>query len=122
MSDLLPPIPPGEILRQEFMAPKGMSARQLARELGIPPNRITAILNGTRAVTAATAIMLGKRFGTTPEFWMNLQTAHDLELAGHQRAYHPSELPEHIKAAIQTSRMDPKHDSLNTLMDEPKDE
>jgi addiction module HigA family antidote len=77
----LPPIPPGEILREEFMKPLGMSARQLARELSVPPNRVTAILNGERSVTAGTALLLAKRFGTTPEFWMGLQTAHDLELA-----------------------------------------
>lgn len=61
------------------MAPLGLSARALAREIGMPTNRITAILHGERAVTAETAILLGRRFGTSAEFWMNLQTAHDLE-------------------------------------------
>ncbi len=77
----LPPVPPGEVLRVEFMEPGGLSARGLARGLGVPPNRITEILNGERAITADTAIRFGHHFGTTAEFWMNLQTQHDLEEA-----------------------------------------
>ncbi len=70
---------PGEVLGEEFMKPLGLSARGLAREIDVPPNRITEILNGERDVSAETAILLGERFGTSPEFWMNLQVAHDLE-------------------------------------------
>lgn len=77
----LPATTPGEVLREEFMAPMGLSATRLAKEIGVPPNRITTILNGTRIVTAETAILLGRRFGTSPRFWMNLQVAHDLEVA-----------------------------------------
>ena len=77
----LRPVPPGDVLREEFLAPLGLSARALARDLGVPPNRVTGILNGERAITAATALLLARRFGTSAEFWMNLQTAHDLELA-----------------------------------------
>lgn len=77
----LAPVIPGEVLREEFMAPHGLTARALARELDVPPNRVTAIPNGGRAVTAATALLLARRFGTSAEFWMNLQTAHDLEPA-----------------------------------------
>lgn len=80
------PVTPGDVLREEFMAPLGLSARHLARDIGVPPNRITGILNGTRAVTAATALRLGTRFGTSAEFWMNLQVAHDLEMARTQQA------------------------------------
>ncbi len=72
---------PGEILHEEFLVPLGMSANALARELRVPPNRITAIVNGTRAVSADTALRLARYFGTTPEFWTNLQAAHDLSLA-----------------------------------------
>ena len=78
---VLPLITPGEILRTEFMAPFGVSARALARDLGVPANRISEILNGVRGVTAETALLLAARFGTTAELWMNLQTAHDLEKA-----------------------------------------
>ena len=63
------------------MVPHGLTARALARDLGVPPNRITAILNGERAVTAETALLLARRFGASAGFWMNLQTAHDLERA-----------------------------------------
>lgn len=75
------PVTPGEVLREEFMVPLGLSGRALARELGVPSNRITEIVAGERGITAETAIMLGERFGTSAELWMNLQMAHDLEEA-----------------------------------------
>lgn len=75
------PVTPGEILREEFLLPLGLSASRLAREIGVPTNRITAILAGTRAITAETALKLAVRLGTSAEFWMNLQTAHDLAVA-----------------------------------------
>ncbi len=74
-------VTPGDVLREEFMMPLGLSARALARELGVPSNRITAILAGSRGVTAETAILLGERFGTSAEFWLNLQMMHELEEA-----------------------------------------
>lgn len=77
----LPNVAPDEVLGRDFMAPLGLSARALAREIGVPTNRITAVLHGRRAATAETAILLGRRFGTSAGFWMNLQTAHDLEEA-----------------------------------------
>ncbi len=75
------PVTPGEVLRAEFMVPLGLSGRALAGELGVPSNRITETVAGERAVTAETAILLGEWFGTSAEFWLNLQTAHDLEEA-----------------------------------------
>lgn len=63
------------------MAPLGKSERALAQEIGVPPNRVAAILKGERAITAETAILLSQRFGTSAEFWVNLQSAHDLEEA-----------------------------------------
>lgn len=80
-AERLSPITPGEVLREEFMAPLGLSARALARELGWPPSRVTAIMAGERTITAESAIVLADRFGTSAEFWMNLQTGHDLEAA-----------------------------------------
>jgi antitoxin HigA-1 len=79
---------PGEVLREEFLLPLGMSARSLAREIHVPPNRITGIANETRDVSADTAVRLGKFFGTSAEFWLNLQTAYDLAKAldGHDYA------------------------------------
>jgi addiction module HigA family antidote len=73
------------VLREEFLVPLALSGRELARQLGVPSNRITEIVAGARAVTAETAIMLSRRFGTSAEFWLNLQMAHDLEVA-RQRA------------------------------------
>jgi len=73
-------VPPGDVLLHEFMLPLNLSARAVARDLDVPANRITEIINGERAITADTAVRLGRRFGASAEFWMNLQTAHDLEL------------------------------------------
>ena len=77
----LAPVTPGEVLREEFMAPFGLSARQLARDLGVSPDRITEIMRGERAITAETALLLARRFGTSARFWLNLQVAHDLAVA-----------------------------------------
>ena len=68
-SKLLDPIPPGEILYEEFMKPLGLSANQLARDIDVPPGQIGEIVNGKRAITADTALRLGKYFGVSPENW-----------------------------------------------------
>jgi antitoxin HigA-1 len=75
------PIHPGEILREEFVVPLQLSASELARKLKVPPNRITGLVNETRAITADTALRLARFFATTPEFWMNLQAMYDLRTA-----------------------------------------
>jgi len=72
---------PGEILREEYLVPLSLSARALAKVLGVPANRLTEIARGTRDVSADTAIRLGRYFGTDPRFWLNLQAAHDLSKA-----------------------------------------
>ncbi len=77
----LAPVTPGEMLREEFLVPLELSAKRLAAEIGVPTNRITGILNGTRAITADTALRLGRRFGNSPEFWLGLQMSHDLRRA-----------------------------------------
>lgn len=74
-------IHPGEILKEEFLEPTKLSANRLAKALRIPTNRITDIINGDRRITGDTAILLGHAFNTTPEFWLNLQSRHDLDLA-----------------------------------------
>ena len=76
-----PLVTPGDILREEFLVPLALSARALARDLGVPPNRITDILNGNRGITAQTALKLAKYFCTSALFWMNLQVAYDLGVA-----------------------------------------
>jgi addiction module HigA family antidote len=80
----LEPIHPGEILREEFMKPMGVSINRLSREIAVPPGRISAIVNGKRTITADTALRLGKYFGVSPEIWMGLQSDYDLRVA--QRA------------------------------------
>ena len=72
---------PGEILREDFLVPLGMSGRQLAREIDVPANRISDLVRERRGMTADTALRLSQYFGTTAEFWMNLQTNHDLSRA-----------------------------------------
>ncbi|MCL4315280.1 MAG: HigA family addiction module antitoxin [Gammaproteobacteria bacterium] len=80
----LEPIHPGEILLDDFMKPLGVSINRLARDVVVPPGRISAIVNGKRAITADTALRLGKYFGVSPGVWMGLQAEHDLRMA--QRA------------------------------------
>jgi antitoxin HigA-1 len=77
----LEPIHPGEILREEFMLPLGISINALARALAVPANRISGIVNGNRAITADTALRLGRYFGTSPELWLDLQSDYELRLA-----------------------------------------
>jgi addiction module HigA family antidote len=69
---------PGEVLSEEFLRPLGISANALAMALRVPATRIGAIVKGERSVTADTALRLARFFGTSPEFWMNLQAMHDL--------------------------------------------
>jgi addiction module HigA family antidote len=76
-------IHPGEVLKEEFLVPLGISVNRLATSLGVPASRVYAILNGNRGVTAELAILLARVFQTTPEFWINLQTHHDLNVAKH---------------------------------------
>ncbi len=77
----LPPVHPGEILREEFLVPLGISQQLLARETGLPMSRINAIARGYRGISAETALRLGKFFGIEPRFWLNLQNRYDLEMA-----------------------------------------
>ncbi len=72
------PTHPGEVLLEEFLIPRGISQVALAKHLGIPVQRVNEIVRGKRGVTPDTAWLLSQAFGTTPEFWMNLQTAYDL--------------------------------------------
>jgi addiction module HigA family antidote len=76
----MPPIHPGEILLEEFLKPHAVSQYRLAKEISVPPRRINEIVLGKRSVTADTALRLARFFGTTEQFWLNLQTRHDLEI------------------------------------------
>jgi len=80
VEEKMAPIHPGEILKEDFIAPMGISQYLLAKDIGVDPRRINAIIHGKRAITADTALRLGRYFGIEPEFWMNLQTHYDLEV------------------------------------------
>ena len=77
----MPPIHPGETLREDFMKPLALSANRLAIELRVPAARIGEIVHGRRAITADTALRLARYFGMSPQFWANLQANYDLEVA-----------------------------------------
>ncbi len=81
----MPPIHPGETLREDFLKPLGLTANRLAMELMVPVTRVNDIARGKRAITADTAPRLSRYFGTTPQFWMNLQANYELEMAADAR-------------------------------------
>jgi antitoxin HigA-1 len=94
---LMPPVHPGEILREDFMKPLGLSVNKLALELHVPATRIGEIVHERRRVTAETALRLARFFHTNAEFWLNLQNFYDLEVARRagknseiERQVHPS--------------------------------
>lgn len=92
-------IHPGEILQEEFLRPMGISQSQLARDIDVPHRRINEICVGKRAITTDTALRLSAYFGTSPEFWMNLQTTHDLHLLAHEHKSLYEKLPRAPRAA-----------------------
>ena len=80
-TDKLAPIHPGEVLMEDFIQGFGITQNKLAVSIGVPPRRINEIVHGKRAITADTALRLGKYFGTSAQFWLNLQTHYDLDVA-----------------------------------------
>lgn len=79
MTHKITPIHPGEILKEEFLKPLELTEYRLAKDVSVPPRRINEIVHGERAITADTALRLGRYFGTSAQFWMNLQTRYDIE-------------------------------------------
>jgi antitoxin HigA-1 len=92
------PIHPGEHLKEE-LAELGLSASELARQIQVPPNRLTEIINGTRSVTADPALRLGHWFGTSADFWLKLQMLYDLRLAEHALTGTLASLPKRPRSA-----------------------
>lgn len=80
MAKRLPPVHPGEVLFEEFLAPMGITQYRLAKDIRVPPRRINEIVHGTRAVSADTALRLARYFGTSERFWLNLQSQFDLDV------------------------------------------
>ena len=87
MAKKIKPIHPGEILMEEFLAPFKISQYRLAKDIGVAPRRINEIVHGTRAISADTALRLGKYFCTSPQFWLNLQSRYDLETEAEEMVY-----------------------------------
>jgi addiction module HigA family antidote len=81
---LLPPIHPGEILREEYMKPLDLSINRLALDLHVPVSRISDIVHEKRVITSNTALRLARYFGTSAEYWLNLQVKHEIEVAARQ--------------------------------------
>jgi addiction module HigA family antidote len=81
MAKKLPPITPGDVLLEEFLKPMEISQNQLAKDINVPPNRVSQIIHGRREITADTALRLGKYFGIEPEFWLNLQVRYNMKVA-----------------------------------------
>ncbi len=100
MAAKLKPVHPGEVLREEFMEPLGLSMNRLALDLHVPVTRISEIVHERRAVTADTALRLGRFFGTSPEFWLNLQARHDLEIARDKKQAKVEREVRPIKSAV----------------------
>lgn len=82
----MPPVHPGEVLKEDLMKPLGLTVNGLARELKIPVSRLSEIANGRRSLNADFALRLSRYFGNTPEFWINLQAAYDLRVTIHSSA------------------------------------
>ncbi len=80
MAKKLPPVTPGDVLLEEFLKPMEIAQNKLAKDINVPPNRISQIIHGKREITADTALRLGKYFGIEPEFWLNLQVRYNMKV------------------------------------------
>jgi antitoxin HigA-1 len=103
-----PPIHPGEMLREEFLVPMGLSANALAIAIGVPATRVSEIVNERRGITADTALRLGRYFHMTAEFWMGLQSDYDLELARYSTL-------QKITESVRPAPLDPKTGALKAV-------
>lgn len=99
---VLPPVHPGETLLEDLMKPLGLSQNKLATALGVDPRRINEIVTGRRSITGDTALRLARYFGTSPEFWMNLQARYDLEVAKDKKL---AEIQRTVKPRSETEKV-----------------
>jgi addiction module HigA family antidote len=101
MTKTLPPVHPGEVLAEDFMKPLGLTQYRVAKDIGVAALRISQIVRGQRSVTADTALRLARYFGTSPDVWLRLQAAYDLEVAQRQtgkRIEREVKVREHVAA------------------------
>jgi addiction module HigA family antidote len=99
----LSPVHPGEMLREEFMQPLGLTVAELARRIGVPPNRISQLVHGKRAMTADTALRLEQYLGWPARIWMQLQAEYDLELSRRETRHEPIAPHPHARIAREDS-------------------
>jgi len=92
---------PGQVLLQEFLEPLGLTQAELARSLAIPLNRVNELVRGKRGVTPETALLLARYFKNSAEFWMNLQTAHDLTRTRHEMRKRPVAAPRGVRRSVE---------------------
>jgi antitoxin HigA-1 len=104
------PIHPGEILREEFLAPLAISQYRLAKDTSVPPRRINEIVRGSRAISADTALRLAHYFGTSERFWLNLQARYDLEV---EKARLGGRLRREVKVLSEARAADAAHGTLS---------
>lgn len=103
-----PAVHPGKVLAEELEA-LGITPTALARQIAVPPNRITQIIHGKRAITGDTALRLAHWFRSTPEFWLSLQNAHDIDLANKNAGHVIGKLPTRARAPQASSHVDKPH-------------
>ncbi len=96
MAKRMAPLHPGEVLREEFLNPMGITPYRLARDIGVPPNRINAIVNEERAISADTALRLGRYFRTSAKVWIGLQADYDLEVADREHGKAIEQIQAHV--------------------------
>ncbi len=107
MNNKLTPITPGDVLLEEFLKPMHISQTQLAKDINVPPNRISQIIHGKREITADTALRLGKYFKIEPEFWLNLQVRYNMKLVRKKIGKNiDKEVKEH---SYKTTKQNPAH-------------
>lgn len=102
-----PAIHPGEILADE-LAELGVTPTELSRQINVPPNRVTQIIHGRRGVTGDTALRLGHWFGTSAQFWLNLQSAYDIRVAGERAGQEIAQLPTRPAGSMAAQRKQPR--------------
>ena len=103
----LPPIHPGEILKEEFLDLMGISSYKLAKDIGVPQTQISQIIHGKRSITLVTAVRLGLYFGNSAEFWMNLQRDYDLEIMEDEKPEIKVVRPDGTEAIFQRRELPP---------------
>jgi addiction module HigA family antidote len=111
----MPPIHPGELLA-EILDDVGMTQAAFARKIGVSPMRVSHVVKGKRPVTAELALLFGRAFGQSPEYWLNLQATYDLRVAAARRTHRTADAAQVAIDAVARAEMAPKHSRLDKLL------